>query len=125
LKGPNRDKEPSRTNAMTQLLWRGWGRRTVCLNPSGAHSEVVSRPPDVRSRCRSLCLPPRPPPPPPPRPRRHGVPRPPSWADPGYFAGDDDAGPDPLNVALASKESFQAIRAFPAEAGSVIVFTHR
>ncbi|GLC45737.1 hypothetical protein PLESTB_000504000 [Pleodorina starrii] len=49
----------------------------------------------------------------------------PRWADPGYFKGDDDDGPDPLNVALASKEAFQSIRAFPAVAGSAIVFTHR
>lgn len=31
----------------------------------------------------------------------------PRWADPGYFAGDDDDGPDPLAVALAGKEDFQ------------------
>ncbi|KAG2497988.1 hypothetical protein HYH03_004247 [Edaphochlamys debaryana] len=49
----------------------------------------------------------------------------PRWADPGYHAGDDDDGPDPLSVAMGSKEAFQAIRAFPAEAGSAIMFTHR
>lgn len=46
-------------------------------------------------------------------------------ADPGYTAGDAQDGPDPLQVALASKESYQAIRALPAEAGSAVVFTHR
>ncbi|KAG2440535.1 hypothetical protein HYH02_010413 [Chlamydomonas schloesseri] len=49
----------------------------------------------------------------------------PRWADPGYFAGDDDDGPDPLAVALAGKEDYQAIRALPAEAGSALIFTHR
>ncbi|GIL98987.1 hypothetical protein Vretimale_4284 [Volvox reticuliferus] len=49
----------------------------------------------------------------------------PRWADPGYYHGDDDDGPDPLSVALSSKESFQSIRAFPAEAGSAIIFSHR
>ncbi|GLI65349.1 hypothetical protein VaNZ11_008898 [Volvox africanus] len=49
----------------------------------------------------------------------------PRWADPGYYDGDDDGGPDPLSVALSSKESFQSIRAFPAPAGSAIIFSHR
>ncbi len=47
------------------------------------------------------------------------------WADPGYYQGDDDDGPDPLEVALPGKDAFQAIRALPAEAGSAILFTHR
>lgn len=47
------------------------------------------------------------------------------WADPGYYEGDDDDGPDPLAVALPDKDAFQAIRALPAEAGSAILFTHR
>ncbi len=46
-------------------------------------------------------------------------------ADPGYATGDADDGPDPLQVALASKESYQCIRALPAEAGAAVVFTHR
>lgn len=46
-------------------------------------------------------------------------------ADPGYTAGDAEDGPDPLQVALASKESYQHVRALPAEAGGAVVFTHR
>jgi hypothetical protein len=48
-----------------------------------------------------------------------------SWADPGYMAGDAQEGPDPLQLALAGKEAYQAIRALPVEAGGAVIFTHR
>jgi len=46
--------------------------------------------------------------------------------DPGYTAGDDDDSEvDPLPRALHCKQSYQNIRAVPAEAGSAVLFTHR
>ena len=47
----------------------------------------------------------------------------PKGIDPGYMAGDGEA--NPLSVIFSSPEAFQAIRALPVPAGSLICFSHR
>ena len=55
----------------------------------------------------------------------------PRTQDPGYFDGDcDDPNvpaeqSDPLRLSLKNKQAYQHITCVPAEAGSVIIFTHR
>lgn len=49
------------------------------------------------------------------------------FADPGYYEGDpeEEGAPDPLAAALPTKESYQHIRALPAQPGAALLFTHR
>jgi len=47
----------------------------------------------------------------------------PASKDPGYHTGDTEE--DPLMRALTNKEAFQHIKCLPAEAGSVLMFSHR
>jgi hypothetical protein len=49
------------------------------------------------------------------------------FADPGYYEGDpeEEGAPDPLTTCLPNKESYQHIRALPAQPGAALLFTHR
>ena len=47
----------------------------------------------------------------------------PRGVDPGYLTGDGDT--NPLSVIFSKPEAFQAIRALPVPAGSLICFSHR